>query len=133
MFGPTYFGPTYFAPTYFGPGLISEEGGLPGGVFYAEFDRILAQDIEDRDYRIEKRQGKRLAEITPKKLLRELPKEILKEKIAEFRKLDVPAPKARQLLEARAEEIIRQLREKRIEELNRQTLAMILTTVLSDE
>ena len=138
MFGSGYFGVTYYAPTYFGPGgeVVAPEpegGGGAGGVFYRVFDQIIKEDISDRDYRIEKREGKKTREITAKKVLRELPKAEIKAKLAEFRQLDVTAAQARALLEKRAEEIIKQMRLERIEQLNQQTLAMILTAILADE
>ena len=113
--------------------VLDEELSGGGGVFYRVFDRIIKEDISDRDYRIEKREGKKTREITAKKVLRELPKAEIKAKLAEFRQLDVTAAQARALLEKRAEEIIKQMRLERIEQLNQQTLAMILTAILADE
>lgn len=139
MFGPAFYGVTHYGPTYFGPGsdiIIEPEpegGGIAGGIFYKIFDEIIKEDIEDRDYRIDGKHGKLTQEITAKKVLRELPKDAIKAKIAEFRQMEVSAPQARALLEARADEIIKQMRLERVDQLNQQTLAIILTTVLSDE
>ena len=140
MFGPSFYGVSHYGPTYFGPGgdiVIEPEpeagGGGAGGVFYLIFDKIIKEDIYDRDYRIEKREGKKTREITAKKVLRELPKAEIKAKLAEFRQMDVTSAQARALLEKRAEEIIKQMRLERIEQLNQNTLAMILTAILADE
>jgi len=137
MFGPAFYGVSHYGPAYFGPGgdvvAEPESVGGAGGVFYRIFDQIIKEDIADRDYRIEKREGKKTKEITAKKVLRELPKAGIKAKLAEFRQLDVSAAQARALLESRAEEIIKQMRLERIEQLNQQTITMIMTAILADE
>lgn len=104
------------------------------GGFYGMARQIAISDIYTRDYRrIEKRQGKRTAEITPRKIIESIPKPIVKEKISELAETLGTRKTAREALASRLQIEITRARDERIEQLNRETMAMILTAIMADE
>ena len=96
--------------------------------------QIVRSDILARDYRrIDKRQGKRTAEVTPRKIMEAIPKPIVKEQISELAETLGSRKTAREAIASRLQIEITRAKEERVEQLNRETMAMILTAIMADE
>ena len=104
------------------------------GGFFGIARQIVRTDILARDYRrIDKRQGKRTAEVTPRKIMEAIPKPIVKEQISELAETLGSRKTAREAIASRLQIEITRAKEERVEQLNRETMAMILTAIMADE